>query len=72
MGNGNGMLVTNLGVVWKLLRPSWCPHPSPCEPDRGSHGVSEISPGGGRRSGNIEYSAQVDLASGEGVKRSDE
>ena len=27
MGNGNGMLVTNLGVVWKLLRPSWCPHP---------------------------------------------
>ena len=27
MGNGNGKLVTNLGVVWKLLRPSWCPHP---------------------------------------------
>ena len=27
MGNGNGMLVTNLGVVWKMLRPSWCPHP---------------------------------------------
>ena len=26
MGNGNGMLITNLGVVWKLLRPSWCPH----------------------------------------------
>ena len=27
MGNGNDMLTTNLGVVWKLLRPSWCPHP---------------------------------------------
>ena len=27
MGNGNGMLITNLGVVWKFLRPSWCPHP---------------------------------------------
>ena len=27
MGNGNGMLITNLGVVWKLLRPSWFPHP---------------------------------------------
>ena len=27
MGNGNSLLVTNLGVVWKLLRPSWCPHP---------------------------------------------
>ena len=27
MGNGNGMLFTNLGVVWKLLRSSWCPHP---------------------------------------------
>ena len=27
MGNGNGMLTTNLGVVWKLLRLSWCPHP---------------------------------------------
>ena len=27
MGNGNGMLTTSLGVVWKLLRPSWCPHP---------------------------------------------
>ena len=26
-GNGNGMLTTNLGVVWKLLRPSWCPRP---------------------------------------------
>ena len=27
IGNGNGMLITNLGVVWKLLRPSRCPHP---------------------------------------------
>ena len=27
MGNGNGLLITNLGVVCKLLRPSWCPHP---------------------------------------------
>ena len=27
MGTGNGMLITNLGTVWKLLRPSWCPHP---------------------------------------------
>ena len=27
MGNGNGMLITNLGVVRKLLRPSWCPQP---------------------------------------------
>ena len=45
---------------------------SPCEPGRGSHGASEISTGGGRRSGNIEYSAPADLASGEGFKRSDE
>ena len=27
MGNGDDMLVTNLGIVWKLLRPFWCPHP---------------------------------------------
>ena len=27
MGNGNGMLITNLGTIWKLLRPSRCPHP---------------------------------------------
>ena len=27
MGDGNGLLIKNLGVVWKLLRPSWCPHP---------------------------------------------
>ena len=27
MGNGNGMMTTNLGTVWKLLRPSRCPHP---------------------------------------------
>ena len=27
MGNGNGIMTTNLGTVWKLLRPSWCPHP---------------------------------------------
>ena len=26
MGNGNGMMTTNLGTVWKLLRASWCPH----------------------------------------------
>ena len=26
MGNGNGKLIMNLGTVWKLLRPSWCPH----------------------------------------------
>ena len=24
---GNGMMTTKLGTVWKLLRPSWCPHP---------------------------------------------
>ena len=27
MGNGNGMMNTNLVTVWKLLRPSWCSHP---------------------------------------------
>ena len=27
MENGNGMMTTNLGTVWNLLRPSWCPHP---------------------------------------------
>ena len=27
MGTGNDMLVTNLGIVWKLLRHSWSPHP---------------------------------------------
>ena len=27
MVNENGMLITNLGTVCKLLRPSWCPHP---------------------------------------------
>ena len=27
LGNGNGMMTTNLGTAWKLLRPSWCPHP---------------------------------------------
>ena len=26
MENGNGMMTTNLGTFWKLLRPSWCPH----------------------------------------------
>ena len=26
MANGNGMLITNLGTVWKLLSPSWCPY----------------------------------------------
>ena len=27
MGNGNGMMTTNLGKVWNLLKPSWCAHP---------------------------------------------
>ena len=27
MGNGNDRLITSLGTVWKLLRPSWCTHP---------------------------------------------
>ena len=26
IGNGNGMLITNLGTVWKSLRPTWCSH----------------------------------------------
>ena len=26
LGSGNDMLVTNLGIVRKLPRPSWCPH----------------------------------------------
>ena len=26
IGNGNGILITNLGMVWMLLRTSWCPH----------------------------------------------
>ena len=25
-GNENGMMTPNLGTVWKLLRPSRCPH----------------------------------------------
>ena len=27
MGYGNDILVTSVGIVWKLLRPSCCPHP---------------------------------------------
>ena len=27
MGNGKDMLVTHLGIFWKFLIPSWCPHP---------------------------------------------
>ena len=59
--------MSGVEIAKALLVPT-----SPREPDRGSHGASEVSTDGGRRSGNIEYSAQVDLASGEGVRRSDE
>ena len=52
MGNGNGMLTTNLGVVWKLLRPSWCPHPhakphvkESSEVTSGTGSVKKIEPG---------------------------
>ena len=27
LGSGDNVLSTNLGTIWKLLRPSWCPHP---------------------------------------------
>ena len=27
LGSGDDVLYTNLGIIWKLLRPSWCPHP---------------------------------------------
>ena len=27
LGSGDDVLSTNLGTVWKLLRPSWCPYP---------------------------------------------
>ena len=27
LGSGDDVLSTNLGTIWKLLRPSWCPHP---------------------------------------------
>ena len=33
MGNGNDIMITNLGTVWKSLRPSWCPHPHASERD---------------------------------------
>ena len=26
-GNGDEVLSTNLGTIWKLLRPPWYPHP---------------------------------------------
>ena len=68
MGNGNGMLVTNLVEIAKtLLVPT-----SPRKPDRGGHEASEVSTDRRRRPSNIEYSAQADLASGEGVRRGNE
>ena len=27
LGGEDNVLSTNLGTIWKLLRPSWCPHP---------------------------------------------
>ena len=27
LGSGDDVLSTNLGTNWKLLTPSWCPHP---------------------------------------------
>ena len=27
LGRGDDVLSTNLGTIWKLLRPSWCPNP---------------------------------------------
>ena len=27
LGGEENVLITNLGVVWRLLRPSWYPHP---------------------------------------------
>ena len=27
LGGKDDILYTNMGFVWKLLRPSWCPHP---------------------------------------------
>ena len=26
LGSGDDVLSTNLRTIWKLLRPSWCPH----------------------------------------------
>ena len=45
MGDGNGLLTTNLGVVWKLLRPSWCPHPHASLIEE-NHRASEVSTNG--------------------------
>ena len=28
LGGEDNVLSTNLGTIWKLLRPFWCPHPS--------------------------------------------
>ena len=65
MGNGNGMLAANLGVVWKLLRPSWCPHPHASLIEEVTERV-RLAPA--EDEDHIEHSAQTDPASGEGVK----
>ena len=70
MGNGNGMLVTNLGVVWKLLRPSWCPHPHTSLIEEVTERV-RLAPTKDEDLAKLSI-VQADLASDEGARRSNE
>ena len=45
---------------------------SPRKPDRGGHGASKACTDKKRGTSNTEYSAQADLASDEGARRSNE
>ena len=54
-GNGDEVLSTNLGTIWKLLRPPWCPHPHASLIEEVTERV--------RMSGEFEFSAQIDPTS---------
>ena len=52
LGGKDDILSTNLGSVWKLLRPSWCPHPQANLNEEVTERV-RLSPGKNEDLGNL-------------------
>ena len=60
LGSGDDVLSTNLGTIWKLLRPSWCPHPHASLIEEITERVS-LSPANNEDLGNLNIEHKLIL-----------
>ena len=59
-------MITNFGTVWKLLRPSWCPHPHASLIEEVTERV-RLSPEKDEDLGNLNVVAKTNPTSSKGI-----